>query len=265
MARRKGLSFVAVVAASAVLLLTANSFSQQPQPRGNWPVGGGVDVGIVSKYIWRGYIQNEDFALQPDAYLTLGNFLASVWGSLDMTDRDDVRIDSQGDFSEIDYVLQYTIPANLLNLSFGYSLYTYPNTPDEIRKSTQEVYARGGFKVFLEPTVELFYDMDEVEGWYGRASATYTQRQNSQEWKLRGSVGFASEEFANYYFGGRESLFDSSSFCDLEVRLFTTFDLGLNFGLTPFVGVSYLLDSEIRDAYNDDGEFFGGLNVSWSF
>ena len=262
MMRRKRVVLLAVITGLVLCLWATDGFAQPAVKSG---LGGGADLGIVSKYVWRGYVQNDDFALQPDVYLTYGNFLASVWGSLDMTDREDIGIDSRGDFSEIDFVLQYTIPAKPLNLSFGYSLYTYPNTPAELRDSTSEIYARGAFKVFLEPTLELYYDIDEVEGWYGRVSATYTQEQDSQKWKLRGSVGFASEEFCNYYFGAGLPICDRSSFCDLEVRLYTTFDLPLNFALTPFIAVSYLLDSEIRDLYNDDAEFFGGLNVSWSF
>jgi len=114
--------------------------------------------------------------------------------------------------------------------------------------------------------VEFYYDLDEVEGWYGRVSATYTQPQYNLDWKLRGSIGFASEEFCNYYFGSRQPIIDAASFCDLEVRLFTTFDLGSNFGLTPFIAFSCLLDSDLRKAYADEEEnFFGGLNVSWTF
>jgi hypothetical protein len=107
--------------------------------------------------------------------------------------------------------------------------------------------------------------VDEVEGWYGRISATYTQPQANLEWKLRGSIGFASEEFCNYYFGSREEVVSGSKVCDLELRLFTTVDLGMNFRLTPFVAFSYLPDSKLRDAYDDNGEFFGGLTLSWSF
>lgn len=250
-------------------LSSTAAFSEAPR---RMRLGGGADLSVVSQYIWRGYIYNDDFALQPDAYLTYGNFLASVWGSLDMTDRKEIGIDSQGDFSEIDYVIQYAIPTRLVNVTLGYSFYSYPNTLDELREDTQEVYAKGKFKLFhdpskasVEPGLEMFLDVDEAEGWYGRASATYSQPQSSMVWKLRGSVGFCSEDFANYYFGGRQPLFDSTSFCDLEVRLFTTFDLGMNFAVTPFIAVNYLLDSEIRDAYNEDGEFFGGLTVSWAF
>jgi hypothetical protein len=257
------MTFLVVVGAVALCLAATNAFSQQRLFKGK--VGGGADLGFVSKYIWRGYIHNDDVALQPDFYLTYGNFLASVWGSMDLTDRDEIGIDAKGEFTELDYLLQYTLRAKPVNLSLGYSFYTYPNTPDELRESTQEIYARGAFEVFLDPTIEFYYDVDEVEGWYGRASATYTQPQNNHEWKLRCSVGVASEDFANYYFGSRMPLFDRTSFCDLEARLFTTFNLGRNFGLTPFIAFSYLLDSELRDAYNNDGEFFGGLNISWVF
>ena len=262
MSNRKGMWRITGIAVLVACVWATDALSQQARRA---TLGGGADLSIVSQYIWRGVIYNDDFALQPDVYLTYGNFRALVWGSLDMTDREEIGIDASGDFSEIDYILQYKIPSRLLDLSFGYSFYTYPNTPDEVREDTQELYAKGAFKVFLDPTVEMFVDVDEVEGWYGRVSATYTQPQDNVEWKLRASVGFCSEDFANYYFGGRMPLFDSTSFCDLEVRLFTTFDLGMNFGLTPFIAINYLLDSEIRDAYNEDGEFFGGLNVSWAF
>jgi len=263
MNRTRAMTFLVATAVLGLSLAATNAFPQQRAPKTR--LAGGADLSFVSKYIWRGYTQNDDVALQPDFYLTYANFLASIWGSLDLTERDEIGIDSKGEFSELDYVLQYTIPAKRVNLSFGYSYYAYPNTPDELRKSTQEVFARGAFKVFLEPTIEFYYDVDEVEGWYGRASATYTQPQNNHEWKLRCSIGFASEEFANYYFGSRLPIFDSSSFCDIEARLYTTFNLGRGFGVTPFIAFSYLLDSEIRDAYNEDGEFFGGLNVSWVF
>jgi len=259
---KASIGFMGLIVALSLCLYAADAYSQRARAG---KLRGGADISIVSKYIWRGYVQNDDFVAQPDFYLTYGNFVASVWGSLDMTDRGDTGIESKGEFSEIDYVLEYTIPGRSVDLSFGYSFYTYPNTPDELRESTQELYVKGAFKALLEPTVELYYDVDKVEGWYGRVSATYTQPQDSQEWKLRGSVGFASEEFCNYYFGSRRPLIDSFSFCDLEVKLFTTFGVGSKFGVTPFVAFSYLLDSELRDAHNNDGEFFGGLNISWTF
>lgn len=258
----RGISLLSLIVALATCLWAGDAFSQ---PAGTSKPGGGADLTLSSRYVWRGYVHNDDFVLQPDAYLTYANFLASVWASLDTSDREDIGIESKGEFSEIDYVLQYTIPTKLVDVSLGYSFYTYPNTPDELRKSTQELYAKGTLKVFLEPGLELYYDVDQVEGWYGRVTATYTQPQNKLEWKLRGSVGFASKEFCNYYFGGRREVFDGSNVCDLELRFYTTVDLGLNFGLTPFVAFSYLLDRELRDVYDDNGEFYGGLTVSWAF
>jgi hypothetical protein len=269
MANRRVRFVLAVVATAALSVSATDALSQQVSRA---RLGGGADLSVVSQYIWRGYVYNDDVALQPDVYLSYGNFLASVWGSMDMTDRGEMGIDASGDFTEIDYVVQYRIPTRLVDLSFGYSYYSYPNIPDELRKDTQELFAKGTLKLFSDPTkasvepgVEMYVDIDEVEGWYGRVFGTYTQPQGNLLWKLRASVGFCSEDFANYYFGGRMPLFDSSSFCDLEVRLFTTLDLGMNFGLTPFIAINYILDSEIRDAYNENGEFFGGLSVSWAF
>lgn len=263
MANKISANLLPAIAALAFCLATTNAFSQQRAAQHK--LGGGADLGVVSEYVWRGSVQNDDFALQPDFYIKYGNLLASVWGSMDLTDRHEIGIDAQAEFTELDYIFQYTIPAKPVNLSFGYSFYDFPNIPEELRESTQEVYVRGAFKVPLEPTIEMYYDVEEVEGWYGRVSATYTQPQGQLEWKLRASVGFASEEFCNYYFGSRLPIFDKSSFCDLEVRLYATFNLGSNFGLRPFVAFSYLLDSELRDAYNDNAEFFGGLNLSWAF
>ena len=258
----RGLRRLSLLAALAICIWLPDALSQQAASN---RLHGGADLTLSSGYVWRGYVHNDDFVIQPDFYLTYRNFLASVWASLDTTDREDIGIESKGDFSEIDFVLQYTIPTRLVDLSLGCSFYDYPNTPDDLRESTQEFYAKGSFNVLLDPSIELFYDVDEVEGWYGRVSATYAQPQGALDWKLRASLGFASEEFCNYYFSGRDDVFGSSKFCDLELKFSTTFDLGLNFGLTPFVAFSYLLESSLRDAYDDNGEFYGGATLFWTF
>src|SRR3972149_8340130 len=59
---------------------------------------------FFSKYIWRGQNLNDDYVFQTGGTVNCGNLSAGIWGNLDLTNIND----RSGDFSEVDYFLDYS-------------------------------------------------------------------------------------------------------------------------------------------------------------
>ena len=82
-----------------------------------------VGADIVSDYVWRGQVMNDDGALQPWADVGYGGFTLNVFGSIDL---DDTPNDAQWEFSEVQVNASYTIPINTYALDVGAIYYNYP-------------------------------------------------------------------------------------------------------------------------------------------
>ena len=99
-----------------VLCLAMLMGNQASKADGEVSVGASAD--IFSKYVWRGQNLVDDWVLQPGASIGYGNLTASVWGNLDLTDENGYG----GEFSEIDYTLDYSGQVPDVDVLFSQSL-----------------------------------------------------------------------------------------------------------------------------------------------
>ncbi len=85
-----------------------------------------LSVDVVSAYVFRGVTFNDGLVMQPGLEVGgLGGLSVGVWGNYDIGDYDDTLVDNQ--FSEIDIYGSYAIPIECMDLSVGYTEYTYPS------------------------------------------------------------------------------------------------------------------------------------------
>jgi len=222
----------------------------------------GVTADLFSKYIWRGQNVVDDWVLQPSAGVGYQGLTGSVWGNMDL--RSDGVDD--GEFSEVDYVLDYThtFPGQE---KFGYSLgviyYDFPNTPWD---ATAEVYGALTAAVALSPALRWYYDFDEADGSYLQFAVGHTVEKITQ-WREDGycdlqfgaSVAYGTDNYNDFYFGVDDAALNDLT---LSVSLPICMD---KLTIKPSVSFSTMIGDDIREATGKSDNLWGGISAALSF
>jgi hypothetical protein len=187
----------------------------------------GVDLPVNSKYMWRGLELNEDPVFQPDVWVKYGGFSLTVWGGLELTDvhdgdrsvttigpRERFKIYNEGqngdrgDFTEVDYILKYEHEINGFKLGLGYIYYDYPHTT---YAQTYEVFATVGYNCFLSPTLAVYRDFKEADGFYAAFGLSHEIPIKTYcTLALSGTLGFSSRNDSYFFYGVRTTTISDS-------------------------------------------------------
>jgi len=223
----------------------------------------GADLAVNSRYVWRGLELNEDPVFQPDAWVSHKGFSLTVWGNMEMT-----RIynghgenGDPGDFTEVDYTLAYAGSFKKLHYSLGYIYYDYPHTA---YPCTHEVFGSIGYDTLLSPTVTVYRDFKEADGWYMTLGVSHDielKRLLNSTLTLSGTVGFSSENHTGLYYGE-----DANTCSDALLSAKLSIPVTGNICILPAVNYSSLLGS-VRDKHLNkrDDTFWCGVAVAFSF
>ena len=91
-----------------------------------------VGVDFASAYVFRGVTFNDGLVAQPYGEISgfpipeeYGSLAIGTWANFDIGDYGNTL--EKNEFSEIDYYLSYTLPITALDVSVGYTEYTFPN------------------------------------------------------------------------------------------------------------------------------------------
>jgi hypothetical protein len=235
-------------------------------------LGIGVSAAFMSKYIWRGQLLNDDYVMQPSVGLTYGNWSASLWGNVDMTDYHD----NDWEFTEYDWTIGYAdkLPGiDILKYSVGAIYYYFPSVTDD--SDTVEVYAGLGLDMPLSPTLTMYRDIDEGDGTYVAFSVSHSIEKIMElapdmpvGMTASASIGWGSEGYNKFYWGG----LTESAMQDLTLSVGFPIPI-MGWTLTPSINYVTLLDSDVRaaDTYatysgnNDSDYVFTGITLSTSF
>lgn len=219
--------------------------------------GDGIGVELTtdffSKYIWRGQNLSDDPVFQPGLTVSSGNLSVSVWGNMDLTSING----NDGDFSELDYSLDYSGSTGIEGLAYSIGLiyYDFPGTavPD-----TTELYLGFSPEAPLNPSLAIYHDVDEAEGSYISLAFAHNVERIGELFgspvamELGASLGWGSGSYNKYYWGT-----DQSKLNDLTLSASFPFEAA---GLTVVPSLNYvtLLSDDIRatDAYGTDSDFF---------
>lgn len=231
------------------------------------PPSVGLDVPVLSAYVWRGQMLNDKPVIQPSLTVGQAGFALNAWSSYNVDGA------YQGDFSEMDWTASYAKGVGPVTLGGGVVQYTFPNQTlsvedgeDVAVPGTVEVYASAALAdVPLAPTLTVFCDVDQIDGFYGMLAVGHSfELTDKISLAASASLGAADADYNAGYFG-----LDDAALNDVTVGLALPIAVLDNLTIKPAIGYVFLPDSDVADAaeaiYGDKDRVVGSLVASYAF
>lgn len=248
---------------SLVIIVTVSGLAEAADESS---LGFEVTSDFNSKYVWRGQNLVDDWVWQPGISVSYGGFTAGIWGDLNLTDENN----QSGEFDEYDFYAEYGIDlAEGIALSVGYIDYKFPSGGN-----TQEVYAGIRFAAFLNPSVTVYYDFEDINGTYVTAGIGHSIEKIADLTEsipvgldLSLSIGWGDSNYnEGYWADSIGNAIDSSGLNDLTLKIGFPMSIG-SWTFTPSINYVTLLDSDIREGLpsGDKDMFFMGLSMGTGF
>jgi len=241
--------------------------------------GAKVEVPVVSGYLFRGLLLNDEAVVQPLVTASAANgFAVYTWGNFDLTDHNMFGNDNSRGFSEVDLTVEYTPPLPIPNatISFGCAQYLYPDPTYAIpaspaegvnAKPTRELYAVIATTFLLEPTLSVYFDIDSADGaFYGNFKIGQSLlKKDKITLSANASIGYANSTYNRYYLS-----LDRSAVNELNVGLKAIYTLNDAISFSASAAYCTLLDSKVDDAAeevwrNDGDTVIGSVGATYSF
>jgi hypothetical protein len=146
----------------------------------------GADVGLFSSYVWRGLSLTNKPVMQPAVWASIPAGSASitlgVWSTIDLGQYDDPNDDisesggtSSFNFAEYDPYAEVAFSVGKATLTGGVTAYRYPNDAGFTETvNTVEIYGKAGLESPFSPFVNIYYDVDKVNGAYFEGGLGYS-------------------------------------------------------------------------------------------
>ena len=228
-------------------------------PAANAGVTTEYSLDLASAYVWRGYGVTDGAVFQPSVTSAHDSgFSLNIWGNVDISDVNGF----EGEFLEVDITLSYAFPSSgSFSAEVGMIEYLFPNGDGVLfgAASTTELYVSFGWDVMLSPAINLYYDIDQVEDFYGDVGISWSKEVGTDtSLDIGVTVAYAGEDFAAFYGGGSDGGFHNGL-------------LTVGVGYAPadkwafggYVAYSDSLDKDVLPTQPVD--FFAGLSLSRSF
>ena len=245
-----------------------------------------AEVGVFSKYVWRGMIYNDEAVLQPQIDVSAGEFGVTVWNNTDLTDYNE-RPDenTQCRSSEVDLTLYYNHEFESgVSLGIAVAEYIFAH-PADAAGTTSDDSLSVSYAGVVEPTLAVYYDFDEVDDFYANFALAW-ETELAPQWTLglEAAIGYGGSDYNEYYFGlpvvfaeddplvdfvNEELDVDDPAFTDAAATVTLAYQLNEKVKLALTGQYFTIVDSDLKDTaevlYGDDSGFVGGAKVEWSF
>jgi hypothetical protein len=223
----------------------------------------GVDLPVNSKYMWRGLELNEDPVFQPEAWVKYKGLSLRVWSNMELTGVHNGQGENgdRGNFTQVNYIAKYEDSIDKVKLNGGYIYYDYPHTS---LPGTWELFGGIGYDTFLTPTITVYRDFKEADGWYSTFGLShdieFKQLLNSTL-NLSGNIAFSSANHTKYYYGKDANTF-TNSLLSAGLKIPVTDAIAI----VPTVNYSALLGSMRDEGLNKRNDtFWCGIKITCSF
>ena len=125
-----------------------------------------LEVGFNSKYVWRGIVVVDDWVAQPSFTAGVGGFSFNAWADYMLTDQNG----RQNEIDEIDLTVDYTFDLGAFSIPVGVIRYTFPGST---LADTTEFYAGVSYNWIVTPSVTIYKDVQESNGFYVLGALDY--------------------------------------------------------------------------------------------
>lgn len=240
-------------------------------------VSASLDIPVLSAYVWRGQVLNDEAVVQPSLTVEKGGFAINWWGNLNLTDN---VTGDEFEFSEHDIGLSYSThcPVTAADITLGVVNYDFPNQTfltaegnDSLVDDTMEIYIAAAFNdVLLAPALSVSYDVKEADGFYGSLSISHSLNLTEDiALDLGASIGAADSDWSSFYYGGDQD----ANFTDYSLTAAIPFVINDSWTITPGIQYSALLN-DAKDAvdasndllyFGDNDQFVGSLTAGYTF
>jgi hypothetical protein len=236
----------------------------------DWLPETGGNVAFMTKYVWRGWLLDEEPVMQFDTYMSKWGFTLDVWGNYSLNNDKAKNFGRYEELTELDYTISYNFtigdmgeklgvdtPGLLdpFGISAGYIFYTFPNLDfNEKGSYTHEAFLACSYDAFLQPFFKWYWDVEAARGSYLQFGGGHTFEFDGG---ISASLGLA---FAYNY----EQWTDESGWSDMLLSADVSMPILKYFTVTPSVAYSVILD---RDTFNDtqENEFYGGITFAFDY
>ncbi len=239
-----------------------------------------VEAALVSSHVWRGQVRNNDFVFQPQVTIEQYGVSLNIWANYDLGESFN---GIEGDTSEMDFSLAYTLPLDYSEVTFDLGLinYQYPANGDGINnmgtnaRSTTELFARAtvqSWKQYVIPSVTFFGDIAQADGVYMLFDIVAPYQISDYLWVEGGvSAGWGNTSYNDYYFGqnGDGTGTQDAGWNDYNFYGNASYEIMEN--LTASVNLTYTMleggsiRSEAKEIYESGEKFYGGVNIAYDF
>lgn len=230
-----------------LLVVCPGSIAQEPavpaEPAARtWMAG--VDAAVYSDYIWRG-VDKYDTSVAPSIFVRFPSFEVRATGI--------AEVSGDSDMGEVDASFEYFFSFGSVDFSAGAIYYGYE---ESLFSDTFEIFGKASWITGtpIVPSFELFWDIDEADALYGRLGVAWVDYIERINYRVAARLGAATDGFNETYFFVSES-----GFTDFDISFNMVIPVGKYVSFEPFVGISVLLDSTVKDFVDDDtNEYVGG-------
>ncbi|HVP90584.1 MAG TPA: hypothetical protein VMS75_05140 [Terriglobales bacterium] len=253
--------------------------SAGPPLSGDGAVSGSASLGVLNRYIFRGYrIGGGGVVIEPALSVSCRGFSLSFWGNIDTEEKATPCFapDRPGrlSFNETDLTLTYACNLGKVGLTAGFIYYGTKYTAE-----TQELYAAASLNIFGKPTLTVFRDINAYPGTYFLLSAGHSL--NLAE-KLTLDLNGSAAYFAGSGGYWRTYLASAGAYVGEKYRAFhdgtakagLTYRIAKDIGLQAGVQYVFPLSSAARRTlqghpYNINGPLANllvfGTTLTWGF
>jgi hypothetical protein len=206
-------------------------------------VSSGGEVGVYSKYLWRGFVLADAVSMQPTYWVKFADTLTvSSWMNV-------AREQLEGPLTEHDLTVDYTKALNSkFSMSVGWINYVFPGLDDG--SVTNEIYGGLSHSSYFNPAVKVFVDFHEGKGTYFNFSASHTY--------AIGSQGFAATPSFGLGYNDKQWI-DEATWSDANFGVKLTVPTPIKrLFITPAIYYSKALN---KDLGVFDDHFYGGVGI----
>ena len=239
-----------------------------------------VEAALVSSHVWRGQVRNNDFVFQPQATISQYGVSLNIWANYDMGSN---YLGIQGDTSEIDFSLAYTLPIDISEVSFELGLINYqypangagPGNVGSNNRSTTELFAKAtvqSWKKYAVPSMTIFGDIQQANGIYILFDVVAPYQVSDYMWVEGGiSAGWGNTSYNDYYFGqnGNGTGTQDAGWNDFNFYGNTSYEIMENLTASLSLTYTFLNGGSIRSAagnlYESKEKLWGGVNIAYDF